>query len=170
MRKAILAVLTTAMLAACSSGERSLHDLRKSTGGPDEFSVSPVNQLELPDSFTLPQPTPNGTNLADKNPKAAAIAALGGRASAQVAGGIPRADAALVAHTARNGVDANIRANLAAEDARFRQNRKRFTLLGGIFAKDRYFRAYARQALDAYSELARFRNLGVATPSAPPAQ
>jgi len=75
MRKAILAVLTTAMLTACSSGERSLHDLRKSTGGPDEFSVSPVNQ------------------------------------------GIPRADAALVAHTARNGVDANIRANLAAEDA-----------------------------------------------------
>jgi len=169
MRKAILAGLMAVSLAACSAGERSLHNMRTS-GGPDEFSVAPVGNLEMPDEFNLPQPTPGGVNRTDKDPKSAAIVALGGRASAQFAGGIPAADSALVARASRNGVSPDIRSVLAAEDAQFRKNRKRFSLFGGAFSNNRYFRAYARQALDAYAELQRFRNLGVATPTAPPVQ
>ena len=59
------------------------------------------------------------------------------------------------------------RATLAAEDQGFRDRRSRF---GGLFARgDRYFQAYSGQALDAHAALARFRNAGVAVPSAPPA-
>ena len=65
----------------------------------------------------------------------------------------------------RNGTDPSIRATLAEEDATFRTRRSRLGLFSG---PERYFRAYAGQALDAYAELARFRNLGVAVPSAPP--
>ncbi len=169
MRNAILAILTAGLLAACSGGDRPLHNMRTSSGGPDEFAIAPVGALEMPETLDLPTPTPGGTNRTDKDPKGAAIAALGGRPSAQFAGGIPAADAALIARVSRNGVAADIRATLAAEDARFRANRKRLSLFNP-FARNRYFRAYAAQALDAYAELQRFRNLGVATPTAPPAQ
>lgn len=169
MRKAILVILGALALAACSAGERPLHDMRSSTGGPDEFSVMPVAPLEIPDELTLPSPTPGQGNRTDADPKGDAIAALGGSRAAQSAGGIPAADAALVARASRNGVIPDIRATLATEDAQFRQNRKRFSLFGGILSKNRYFKAYAAQALDAYAELQRFRKLGVATPTAPPA-
>ncbi|MCO4848476.1 MAG: DUF3035 domain-containing protein [Yoonia sp.] len=170
MQKAILAIFGALALAACSAGERPLHDMRSSTGGPDEFSVMPVAALELPDTFTLPTPTPGASNRTDADPKGDAIAALGGNRAARSAGGIPAADAALVARAGRNGVIPNIRATLAAEDAQFRQTRKRFSLFGGVLSRNRYFKAYAAQALDAYAELQRFRNLGIATPTAPPAQ
>lgn len=170
MHKAILAILSALVLAACSAGERSLHDMRSSTGGPDEFSVMPVGPLELPDTFTLPTPTPGARNRTDADPKGDAIVALGGNRAAQSAGGIPTADAALVARASRNGVIPNIRETLAAEDAQFRRIRKRFSLFGGALARNRYFKAYSAQALDAYAELQRFRSLGIATPTAPPAQ
>ncbi len=168
MRKVILASLTALLMAACSSGERSLHDMRSTGGGPDEFSVLPVGALEIPTDSTLPQPTPGGANRTDPTPKANAIAALGGNAAAQQRGGIPASDAALVAATSRNGVTPSIRATLAAEDAQLRKTRKTFSIFGGVFGS-RYFGLYANQALDAYAELQRFRELGVATPSAPPA-
>ncbi len=168
MRKAILAVLTAATLMACSSGERPLHDMRSSTGGPDEFSVMPVGTLEIPATMTLPPPTPGGANLTDPTPKADAIAVLGGNAAAANFGGIPASDAALVARAGRNGTQGDIRAVLATEDARFRAGKKRLGFLS-ILSRDRYFRAYAGSALDAYAELARFRAAGVATPTAPPA-
>ena len=170
MRNAILAIFGALVLAACSAGDRPLHDMRSSSGGPDEFSVMPVAALELPDTFTLPTPTPGASNRTDADPKGDAIEALGGRRASQSAGGIPTADAALVARASRNGVTANIRETLATEDAQFRQTRKRFSLFGGLFSRSRYFKAYAAQALDAYAELQRFRNLGIATPTAPPAQ
>ena len=170
MRNAILAILGALVLAACSAGDRRLHDMRSSSGGPDEFSVMPVAALELPDTFTLPTPTPGASNRTDADPKGDAIEALGGRRASQSAGGIPTADAALVARAGRNGVTANIRETLATEDAQFRQTRKRFSLFGGIFSRSRYFKAYAAQALDAYAELQRLRNLGIATPTAPLAQ
>lgn len=169
MRKAILAILAAGLLVACTGGERSLHNMRTSDGGPDEFAVAPVGALEMPETLDLPKPTPGGTNRTDKTPKADAIAALGGRASAQFAGGIPASDRALIARVGRNGVAADIRGTLAAEDAQFRTNRKRLSFFNP-FGRDRYFRAYANQALDAYAELLRFRNLGIATPTAPPAQ
>ncbi|MDG1376268.1 MAG: DUF3035 domain-containing protein [Yoonia sp.] len=167
MRKAILAILTLAALAACSSGKRPLHDMRSASGGPDEFTVMPVGPLEIPEVFTLPVPTPGATNRVDPTPKADAIAALGGRPSAVVAGGVPVADNALVAAASRNGVQSDVRAVLAAEDAAFRKGKNRYSLRSAL-SRDRYFKAYARFALDAYAELQRFRNLGVATPSAPP--
>lgn len=167
MRKAILAILAVAALTACSTGKRSLHDVRSTTGGPDEFSVMPVAPLEIPETLDLPTPTLGGINRVDPTPKADAIAALGGQPSAVNAGGIPVADGALVAAASRKGTQSDIRAVLAAEDARFRQGRNRFNPFAAI-QTERYFKAYARYALDAYAELQRFRNLGVATPSAPP--
>ena len=96
-----------------------------------------------------------------------AVIALGGNPGATMVGGIPAGDSALVTYATRNGVDPDIRATLAAEDQGFRDRRSRF---GGLFARgDRYFQAYSGQALDAHAALARFRNAGVAVPSAPPA-
>jgi len=167
MRKAILAILAVAALTACSTGKRPLHDMRSTTGGPDEFSVMPVAPLEIPETMDLPTPTLGGANRVDPSPKADAIAALGGQPSAVNAGGIPAADGALVAAPSRKGTQSDIRAVLATEDAQFRKARSRFGLLAAL-QSDRYFKAYARYALDAYAELQRFRNLGVATPTAPP--
>ncbi len=166
MRKAILGFGIVLFLTACVSGDRGLRDLRTNGGGPDEFSVLPVNPLVLPDDVSaLPVPTPGGVNLSDPAPNAEAVAVLGGNPNALVATGAPTRDGALISAASRNGVDPAIRETLASEDAAFRTRRSRLQLFGG---RDRYFSAYARQALDAYAELQRFRNAGVATPSAPP--
>ncbi len=169
MRALVLASFAVISLSACG-GQSGLHDLSSGTDGPDEFSVLPTAPLFIPQNLSvLPQPTPGGTNPTDPNPKGDAIAALGGRPSAAFAGGIPSGDAALVAYAARNGTAADIRRTLANEDAAFRASRSRF---GGfnLFGGDRYFKAYANQALDAYAALTQFRNLGVTTPTAPPPQ
>lgn len=166
MGKLILSVGLMLTLAACAGGDRGLRDLRSAGGGPDEFRVMPMGALILPsDLNNLPQPTPGGTNITDPTPVADAVAVMGGNPNALVPNGIPAGDSALVAAASRNGVDSAIRQTLASEDAAFRARQSRF----GLFrARDRYFQAYARQALDAYAELTRFRNAGVATPSAPP--
>ena len=168
MRKAILTVLAAISLAACSSGTRPLHDMRSASGGPDEFTVMPVAALEIPAELTLPTPTPGATNRVDPTPKADSVAALGGNPARMSAGGVPLSDSALVAAASRNGVQSDVRAVLAAEDAAFRKGKRRLGLFS-ILSRDRYFKAYSRFALDAYAELQRFRNLGVATPTAPPA-
>lgn len=162
MRKAAIAVTMMALLAACSGG-RGLRDLGNPNGGPDEFSVQPSRNLELPaDMSLLPDPTPGEANLADPNPQADAIAALGGRFSASA--GVPASDAALVGTASRYGVTSDIRDVLAADDERFRKSRGRFSS-----GENRYYRAYASQALDAYAEFERLRALGARVPSAPPA-
>jgi hypothetical protein len=154
------------MLTACAGGDRGLRDLRSNGGGPDEFRVMPVGELVLPSDVTnLPAPTPGQSNRTDPTPSADAIAALGGNPNALIPNGIPASDGALVTVASRNGVDPAIRQTLASEDVAFRTRQSRF---GFIRGRDRYFSVYARQALDAYSELQRFRNAGVATPSAPP--
>ncbi len=165
MGKVILIFVAMLSLAACAN-DRGLRDLRSNGGGPDEFGVMPVNPLILPsDTSTLPAPTPGGTNRTDPTPNADAVAVLGGNPNALAPNGIPASDSALIAAAGRNGVDPAIRSTLAAEDASFRNRRARLSIFGG---RDRYFRAYAGQALDAYAELERFRAAGVATPSAPP--
>ena len=164
MRAIMLSILALALMTACANTDRSLRDLRAAGDGPDEFAVIPQRPLVIPETTTLPTPTPGGTNLADPNPNADAIAALGGRASAQRAGGIPAGDAALVAQAGRYGVDPAIRAELAAQDEAFRNRRSRANIFNPL-GRDRYFPAYARQALDARAELARLRNLGVAVPT-----
>lgn len=164
--KLILCFGVIMMLTACAGGDRGLRDLRANGGGPDEFGVLPVGALVLPNDVTnLPTPTPGQSNRTDPRPNADAVAVLGGNPNALIPNGIPAGDGALVTAASRNGVDPTIRQTLASEDAAFRTRQSRF---GFIRGRDRYFSAYARQALDAYSELQRFRNAGVATPSAPP--
>ena len=159
MTRTILAGSLALALAACA-GDGRLHRLDAGAVAPDEFSVIPMRPLVLPGTLDLPPP--GGVNRADPNPRGDAMVALGGTDGAGLAG-----DAALMAQVARHGTDPAIRATLAAEDAAFRS---RAVALGGpnILARDRYFQAYARQALDAGAELDRFRAAGVATPSAPP--
>ena len=167
MRRAFFLIAAGLTLSACAGGDRSLHDFSVGTG-PDEFAVLPQRGLEVPQTLTLPPPTPGGANRTDPTPRADAVVALGGRPSAANAGGIPAGDSALVAAASRNGVDPNIRADLAQADAQFRNRRSG---IGRLFSRgDPYFAAYASQALNAYAELERFRQAGVAVPSAPPAQ
>ena len=168
MARLILGFGLILTLAACVGGDRGLRDLRNTGNGPDEFQVLPVAPLAMPPTSALPTPTPGGGNRADPNPTADAVAVLGGNPGALVPGGVPAGDAALIAATSRNGVDPAIRQTLASEDAAFRNRRSRLRLFGLFGGRDRYFRAYARQALDAYAELERFRAAGVVTPTAPP--
>ena len=165
----VLALGAALLLAACADPTPELMQLRSSTNGPDEFAILPPKPLELPVDLTaLPEPTPGGANRTDQDPFGAAIVALGGTPSAPD-GARPAGDAALVAHTGRLGLDANIRALLAAEDLAYRRaNNGR--LLERLFAVNVYFSAYAAQALDQQAELARWRQAGVRTPSAPPRQ
>ena len=165
MLRLILCSTLMLTLAACA-GDRGLRDLRTNGGGPDEFRVQPMGQLVMPSDVTnLPTPTPGQTNLADPTPNADAVAVLGGNPNALIPNGIPARDGALVSAASRNGVDPTIRQTLATEDAAFRNRQTRF---GWFRGRNRYFQAYSRQALDAYAELQRFRNAGIATPSAPP--
>ena len=157
-------------LTACGNGNDlpELMNLQSQTNGPDEFAIMPAKPLELPDDMTaLPEPTPGGTNLTDTDPKADAIAALGGSVTA--AGGIPAGDAGLANYAGRNGVAAGIRGTLATEDLAFRQKNDA-RLLERIFDLNVYFRAYERQSLDQQAELQRWRRAGAKTPSAPPPQ
>lgn len=167
MRGAKIALMALVVAAACSRAPGSV-DKEAINTGPDEFSILPARALEMPQDFSiLPAPTPGGTNITDPDPKADAIVALGGRASAS-AGGVPASDAALVAATSRYGVPADIRAVVASEDAALLKRATDGGFLGFI-TRSTYFKVYAQQALDAFAELVRFRAAGVKTPSAPPA-
>ena len=153
-------------LTACAGGGGGLRDLRSNGSGPDEFSVMPARVLVLPDNVTnLPEPTSGESNRTDPTPNADVVAILGGNPNALISNGIPVSDDALMSVVNRNGVDPKIRQTLAAEDAKFRLRQMRF---GFVRGQNRYFSAYARQALNAYSELRRFRNAGIVTPTAPP--
>lgn len=163
--KAIIAIATMLTLAACAGGDPQLMNLR--TGqGPDEFAIVPPKPLELPESLdALPEPTPNGSNRTDAQPFDDAILALGGKPSA--AGSIPGGDSALYSHAARFGVEAGIRATLASEDLEWRRDNKG-RILEQLLNVNVYYKAYRKQRLDQQAELARWRALGVRTPSAPP--
>lgn len=163
------AVLALAVcLAGCASTRPpELMNLRSATAGPDEFGILPPKALELPEDLaSLPEPTPDGSNLTDQNPRADAIIALGGKAPA-LAGNPPASDAALVRHAARFGVAADVRALLAAEDLEWRR-RNRGRPMERLFNVNVYFDAYRKMALDQQAELEKWRQAGVRTPSAPP--
>ena len=164
-----MALAAALMLAACADPVPELMNLRSSSNGPDEFAILPPKALELPVDLTaLPEPTPGGANRTDQDPYGAAIVALGGTPLTSD-GGQPAADAALLAHARRLGLDPDIRATLAAEDLAWRQTNNG-RLLERLFAVNVYFKAYAPQSLDQQAELARWRQAGVRTPSAPPRQ
>jgi len=155
-----IALLT---LAGCSSDAPRLMNLRAQADGPDEFAIVPTRPLEMPDDMSaLPPPAPGGANLADPDPGADAIAALGGNVN-RGAGG----SAGLMNHVGRFGVAAGIRNTLAAEDLEYRRDNDG-RLLERAFAVNIYHRAYEDLSLDQYAELARLRRAGIRTPAAPP--
>ena len=165
-----LAVAALVALSACGGGSKVPHlmNLRSSTDGPDEFAILPPKALSTPPDLTaLPDPTPGGDNLTDPHPMNDAIVALGGQVPA--AAGVPSGDAGLVNYADRQGVTADIRTTLAADDLEFRRKHPG-KLLERAFGVNVYYKAYTAYWLDAYAELARWRQAGVATPSAPPAQ
>ena len=166
--RAVIAVAAMVTLAACG-GDRAPQLMNLRSGqGPDEFAIVPPKALEMPQSLSdLPEPTPGGYNRTDQTPEADAAVALGGKPSA--AGGIPASDAALYAQSARFGVDAGIRATLAAEDLDWRRDNNGRPL-ERLFNVNVYYKAYRKQRLDQQAELARWRALGVRTPSAPPSK
>lgn len=164
--KAIIALAAVLGLSACGNGgDPQLMNLR-SGQGPDEFGIVPPKPLAMPESLSeLPEPTPGGANRTDRNPEEEAAIALGGRPGA--AGGIPSGDSALFAHAARFGVDSSIRSMLASEDLQWRRDNQG-RILERLFNVNVYYRAYRNQSLDQHAELARWRKLGLRSPSAPP--
>ncbi len=171
LRLCTFAAIGLLALSACSrnSGEPPLlMNASAHQRGPDEFSIVPTQPLQAPADFnTLPTPTPGGSNLVDPDPRAAAVAALGGNVNAERSAGVPGADAGLVQYAGRNGVTPDIRATLAAEDADVRRG-GRGRILERVFNTNLYRRAYEDQILDPQDELVRWRARGVRTPSAPP--
>lgn len=163
----ILILILALGLSAC--GEVKLRDLSDPAAGPEEFDIIPNKPLETPDNFTtLPTPTPGQANLSDATPKKDAVLALGGRPSLLDAQGVARNDAALVASASRYGVTPNIREKTAAEDAKFRKQRGRFSNIR-LFRTDRYGSVYKREKLDARDALIKARRTGRITPTVPPA-
>jgi len=162
---AVIALLAVLVLSACGDKTPQLMNLR-SGSGPDEFAIVPPRPLAMPESLNeLPDPTPGGANRTDRNPEEEAAIALGGKPGAT--GGIPAGDSALYAHAARFGVDGGIRPTLAAEDLQWRRDNKG-RILERLLNVTVYYKAYRDQSLDQHAELARWRKLGLRTPSAPP--
>ena len=166
-----LAALGAVMgLSACAGYERdiTLRDNRAFGPGPDEFAILPGKPLQEPESFTaLPAPTPGSANLTDQNPMADGVAALGGKPARLADAGVGRGDGALVTYASRNGVDPNVRAELAARDEDFRRRQSRFTRIR-LVRQDLYNQVYKRETLNARREWNRYRSAGARTPTAPP--
>jgi hypothetical protein len=164
---AVIALAAMLVLSACASGDPELMNL-SSGEGPDEFGIVPPKPLAMPENLAaLPEPTPGGANLADPNPEADAILALGGKPG--TSNGIPSGDSALYAHAARYGVDQGIRSTLAAEDLEWRRDNNG-RVLERWFNVNVYYKAYSDQRLDQQTELTRWREAGLRTSSAPPRQ
>ena len=171
-RRIAFLILAAVGLSACGGYERDikLRDVRSVSPGPDEFGILPGKPLQEPQSFAeLPTPTPGSVNRTDQNPLADGVAALGGRADRPQNKGVPAGDGALVRHASRNGVDPNVRADLAAEDEDFRKRRSRFTRIR-LVRQDLYNKVYKRETLNARREWNRYRRVGARTPTAPPGQ
>ncbi len=166
------AVLAAALtLSGCGGYDRdiTLRKIRNSDRGPDEFTVVPGKELQSPTNYAeLPPPNPTGTNRTDLNPKADAVAALGGKPSALENRGVASADGALVTAASRKGgVDPTIRTTLASEDEDFRRRKSRWTRWR-IFGSDEYYDAYEKQTIDPVTTQRRWRRAGAPTPTAPP--
>ncbi len=133
-----------------------------SSAKPDEFKVLTQKPLVVPEDLTS-LPEPGGSNRADLTPRVDALAALGG---VQGLGAPVASDAALIAAARGKGVDANIRATLAAEDVEYRaNNRGRFLERLAGRANDAV--VYKDMLLEASPEVLRLQRLGIRTPATP---
>ncbi|MCA0938318.1 DUF3035 domain-containing protein [Yangia mangrovi] len=154
-------------LVACTTSDRTLHQMRNNRGTPEEFAIVPNKPLEMPQSFAeLPVPTPGSGNRTDQTPLSDAVAALGGNPAQLAVGEVPSRDAALVNRASRYGRDGNIRTRLAVEDAQFRRDKSVYNWK--LFKDDEYNKVYRDQILDPYAALTAYRKAGARTPSAPP--
>ncbi len=166
-RRAIaIAALVLVPLTLAGCGEGGLAGGLRSAGvgaSPDEFMVLPTRPLEMPQDLTaLPPPLPGTVNRVDYQPKAEAIAGLTGRnAPAGTANGT-----ALVARAGPR--DPGIRAQLAAEDATWRETHHGL-LIPRLLTRDKDALIYQPMVLDAAAEYDRLRAQGVRVPAAPPA-
>lgn len=168
----ILAMMLAVVLSACGAGQKEpdLMNIKRGTTTPDEFSILPSKPIEIPtDLAALPAPNVGAANRVDPTPEADAVAALGGNPARLQRTGAPRGDGGLVAQASRFGTDPTIRQDLAAADLEFRK-RNNGRILERIFNVTVYYKAYAKQSLDQYRELERFRRAGVRTVAAPPQQ
>lgn len=168
-RKSVLILLVVTIMAGCAprDGDVTLTRIRNTGNGPDEFSVLPGKPLDPPPDVTsLPTPAPGAGNRTDQNPRADAIAALGGRLTAPDAAPDAR-NAALVNHATRYGGIPAIRTTLSREDQEIRRNHGRVNILG-ILPGDDYTQAYRKQWLDAHAEERRLRSRGILTSTSPP--
>lgn len=163
--KTVVAFVGLLALSACDD-EPQLMNIR--TDAPDEFAILPTKPLEAPEDYTsLPTPEPDGINLADPQPKADAVAALGGDPSRVARGQIYAGEQTLLSYAGRYGVPSDIRSILAAEDLEWRQTNNG-KLLERLFNVNVYYESYDVMALDQHLELDRLRAKGIWTPSAPP--
>lgn len=161
----VMVLIAATGLSACA--KKGLRELDARRNSPDEFLVLPSKPLEAPTTYaSLPEPTPGGANLTDRNPSAEAVAALGGRVAP--AGGVPSGDAALVAAASRHGVTQDIRPELAEADAALRK-RNAFLAKFKLFRVDRYAEIYQRDSIDSGTVAGAYRGAGIPVPSAPPA-
>ncbi len=155
-------------LVACTTSDRTLHQMRNNRGTPEEFAIVPNKPLQMPQSFAeLPTPTPGSANRTDQTPVADAVAALGGNPAQLAVGEVPGRDAALVNRASRFGREGNIRTQLAVEDAQLRRDSSAFNWK--LFKDDEYNKVYRDQILNPYAALNAYRGAGARTPSAPPA-
>lgn len=160
----VMVLIAATGLSACA--KKGLRELDARRNGADEFLMLPSKPLEAPASYTsLPEPTPGGANLTDRNPSAEAVAALGGRVTP--AGGVPSGESALVAAASRHGVTPDIRPELAEADAKLRK-RNAFLANLKLFRVDRYAEVYERDTLEPGRVAGAYRKAGVPVPSAPP--
>ncbi len=162
----VLALAGLAMLAACESDQPQLMNIDTDT--PDEFAILPTKPLEAPEDYSaLPAPTPGGANLVDPQPRADAVAALGGNPDRLQRGQIYAGEQTLISYVSRHGVPANIRETVASEDLEWRRSHNG-RLLERLFNANVYYTSYKPMSLDQHLELERLRAAGVWTPSAPP--
>jgi len=169
MRIPLGAIILIGLVAVAGCSKTGLRDLRPNGPGPDEFMILPNKPLTAPKDYeVLPAPTPGGANLVDPHPKADAVVALGGKATALTPNGVPTSDGALVSQASRYGVPANTRVALAESDAEFRKRQSRWTRIR-LFPVDRYEQAYRREAINPFDQTNRFRRSGFGTPSSRPA-
>lgn len=156
-------LLAALMVQGCAEGGVAGVLRSAGSGSPDEFMVLPTKPLELPtDMAALPPPTPGALNRVDFNPRQEAVASLTGRenAAAGTANG-----AALIA---RAGPAApGIRAQLATEDAQFRED-NRGKLIPRLMFTDQDELIYGGVTLDAGAAYEALRARGVSVPPAPP--
>lgn len=167
MAKARITVAVIAAIVALSACDRNrvpeLMNLRKGSAAPDEFAILPTMPLTQPETYAeLPTPTPGGANRTDRNPRADAVAALGGRPGAGSSG-----HGALIASAGRYGVAQDIRSVTAAEDLEYRRANDGRPI-ERLFNINVYYKAYRAQSLDQHVELERLRRAGIRTVAAPP--